>query len=315
MTLAPTSSVRRLRLEVGRRLDGLLQGERLGFLPGPGTEPAEARAYAPGDDVRRMDWAVTARTGDPHVRQAIAERELETTLVADLTPSMSFGTVRWEKRELALAVCAAVAHLAGGPGDRLGAVLLADDVRRLPARSGRAAALAVLHVLAGARPADGPALPHARPSLAAGLEAVAVPPRRRGLVVVVSDLVEPPGATAAGDAPGPSWGRPLRRLAQRHDVIVAEVLDPRELALPSVGVLRLVDPETGRSLEVQTGSRRLRRRYAEAAAARRAHLATAVREAGAAHLVVRTDRDWVLDLARFLTARRRLHAAGRRAAR
>jgi uncharacterized protein (DUF58 family) len=315
MTLAPAPSVRRLRLEVGRRLDGLLQGERLGFLPGPGTEPAEARAYAPGDDVRRMDWAVTARTGDPHVRQAIAERELETTLVADLTPSMSFGTVRWEKRELALAVCAAVAHLAGGPGDRLGAVLLADGVRRLPARSGRAAALAVLHVLAGARPADGPSLPHARPSLAAGLEAVAVPPRQRGLVVVVSDLVEPPAATAAADAPGPSWARPLRRLAQRHDVIVAEVLDPRELALPSVGVLRLVDPETGRSLEVQTGSRRLRRRYAEAATARRAQLATAVREAGAAHLVVRTDRDWVLDLARFLTARRRLHAAGRRAAR
>lgn len=303
--LAPASSVRRLRLDVGRRLDGLLQGERLGFLPGPGTEPAEARAYSPGDDVRRMDWAVTARTGDPHVRQAIAERELETTLLVDLTPSMSFGTVRWEKRELALAISAAVAHLAGGPGDRLGAVVLADGVRRLPARSGQEAGLALLHVLAAARPGAG-----AAPTLAEGLKAVAVPPRRRGLVVVVSDLVEPgPGAEE------PSWAGPLRRLGRRHDLVVVEVLDPRELELPSVGVLRLVDPETGRSLEVQTGSRRLRRRYAEAAAARRAHIAAAVRRSGAGHLVVRTDRDWLLDLAAFLTARRRLQAAGRRAAR
>ena len=304
--IAPAASVRRLRLDVGRRLDGLLQGERLGFLPGPGTEPAEARAYEPGDDVRRMDWAVTARTGDPHVRQAVAERELETTLLVDLTPSMSFGTVRWEKRELALSVSAAVAHLASGPGDRLGAVVLADGVRRLPARSGQAATLAMLHVLSATRPADGVAAP----SLSDGLQAVAVPPRRRGLVVVVSDLVEP-GPVGAE----PSWAGPLRRLEQRHDLVVAEVLDPRELELPSVGVLRLVDPETGRTLEVQTASKKLRQRYADAAAARREQVAAAVRRSGAGHLVVRTDRDWLLDLARFVSARRRLHAAGRRAAR
>jgi uncharacterized protein (DUF58 family) len=304
--LVAATSVRRLRLDVGRRLDGLLQGERLGFLPGPGTEPAEARAYAPGDDVRRMDWAVTARTGDPHVRQAVAERELETTLLVDLTPSMSFGTVRWEKRELALSVAAAVGHLTSGPGDRLGAVVLGDGVRRLPARSGQAATLALLHVLSGTRPPDGVRAP----SLADGLQAVAVPPRRRGLVVVVSDLVE---AGPADDEP--SWAGPLRRLGQRHDVVVAEVLDPRELELPSVGVLRLVDPETGRSLEVQTSSARLRRRYAEAAGARRAQVAAAVRRSGAGHLVVRTDGDWLLALARFVSARRRLHAAGRRAAR
>src|SRR5688500_16323107 len=110
--LAPERSVRRLSLDVGRRLDGLLQGEHLGYLPGPGTEPAEARAYSPGDDVRRMDWAVTARTGAPHVRQAVAERELETTLLVDLTSSMSFGTVRSEKREVAVALGAAISHLA-----------------------------------------------------------------------------------------------------------------------------------------------------------------------------------------------------------
>ena len=295
--LAPAESVRRLCLQVAHRLDGLLQGDHLGYLPGPGTEPAEARAYSPGDDVRRIDWAVTARTGDPHVRQAVSERELETTLLVDLTASMSFGTVRTAKREVAVALAAAVGHLASGPGDRLGAVVLADGLRRLPARSGRQACLALLHVLQTSRPLQG-----AGPTLAEGLAAVLDPPRRRGLVVVICDLVGPGGTP---------WQDPLRRLAQRHDVVVAEIIDPRELELPSVGVLRMVDPETGRHLEVPTGNRRVRERYAEAAAAARAANAGAVRQAGAGHIVLRTDRDWLPDLARFLATRRRLRAAGR----
>ncbi|MBC7373412.1 MAG: DUF58 domain-containing protein [Frankiales bacterium] len=300
--LAPAASVRRLSLQVAHRLDGLLQGDHLGYLPGPGTEPAEARAYAPGDDVRRIDWAVTARTGEPHVRQAVAERELETTLLVDLTASMSFGTARSEKREVAVALAAAVGHLASGPGDRLGAVVLGEGVRRLPARSGRLAALALLHVLQTTRPGDG-----AGPSLQAGLEALVSPPRRRGLVVVVSDL-QSAGHVTGLDLP---WARPLRQLAQRHDVVVVEVVDPRELELPAAGVMRLADPESGRHLEVQTGDRRLRERYAAAAAARRSGHAEAIRSAGAGHLLLRTDRDWLPPLAGFLAARRRLRAAGR----
>jgi uncharacterized protein (DUF58 family) len=299
--LAAEASVRRLSLRIARRLDGLLQGDHLGYLPGPGTEPGEARSYAPGDDVRRIDWAVTARTGEAHVRQAVAERELETTLLVDLTASMSFGTATCEKREVAVAVSAAFAHLATGPGDRLGAVVLSDGVRRLPARPGRLAGLALLHVLQGSRPADGPG-----PTLAGGLQTVASPPRRRGLVVVVSDLLEP-----GPPQHEPSWAGPLRSLGRRHDVVVAEVVDPRELELPSVGVLRLVDPESGRHLEVQTASRRLRERYAAAAAARRAGHASAVRAAGAGHVVLRTDRDWLVELAGYLAARRRTRAAGR----
>ena len=297
--LASPAAVRRLALQVSARLDGLLQGEHLGHLPGPGTEPADARVYSPGDDVRRIDWAVTARTGEAHVRQAVAERELETNLLVDLTPSMSFGTARHEKRDVAVALAAAVGHLASGPGDRLGAVVLSDAVRRLPARSGQVAVLALLHVLTSTRPVEG-----AGPSLAEGLRALAQPPRRRGLVVVISDLVGPVG-------PDPDWAMPLRRLTSRHDVVVAEVVDPRELELPSVGTLRLVDPETGRHLEVPTGDRRLRERYAAAAAARRAGWASAVRAAGAGHLVVRTDQDWLPALATHLAARRRLRAAGR----
>lgn len=281
---------RRLYLEVGRRLDGLLQGDHLGRLPGPGTEPAEARRYSPGDDVRRIDWAVTARTLETHVRDAVAERELETTLVVDLSGSMSFGTAHWEKRTLAVSAAAAFAHLAAGPGDRLGAVLLSPDgVRRLPARSGRQATLALLHVLLETPRGDGPG-----PGLADALRRVVDPPRRRGLVVVVSDLLD-----------RDEWIAPLRRLGQRHDVVVAEVVDPRELTLPDVGVLRLVDPESGRELEVHTGSRRLRERYAAAAAARRAQHAASVRGAGAGHVVLRTDRDWLRDLATHLARRRR----------
>ena len=297
--LASPAAVRRLALQVSARLDGMLQGDHLGHLPGPGTEPAEARAYSPGDDVRRIDWAVTARTQTPHVRQSVAERELETTLLVDLTASMSFGTARSEKRDVAIALAAAVGHLASGPGDRLGAVVLSDRVRRLPPRAGRSAVLALLHVLTTTRPLEG-----AGPSLAEGLQALAHPPRRRGLVVVVSDLVGPAASP-------PEWAAPLRRLAQRHDVVVAEVVDPRELELPSVGTLRLVDPESGRSLEVPTGDRRLRERYAAAAAARRAGWAAAVRSAGAGHLVLRTDQDWLPAFAGHLAARRRLRAAGR----
>lgn len=296
------ASARRLRLDVARRLDGLLAGDHLGYLVGPGTEAAEARLYGPGDDVRRIDWSASARTNETHVRDAVAERELETTLLVDLTASMSFGTVTCEKRDIALAVAAAVMHLSSGGGDRVGAVVLTSaGMKRMPPRGGRDASLALLHRLLTQEPADGTG-----PELAAGLASVLNPPRRRGLVVVLSDLLTPVGVE-------PSWARPLRMLANRHDVIVGEVVDPRELTLPDVGVLRLVDPESGRHLEVQTRSKALRERYAAAASARRSSNAAAVRRAGAGHVVLRTDRDWLVDLATFLATRRRLRAAGRAA--
>ncbi|MCW2779092.1 MAG: hypothetical protein JWN17_2817, partial [Frankiales bacterium] len=268
--LAPAPSARALQLDVSRRLDGLLQGDHLGFLPGPGSEPAEARVYAPGDDVRRIDWAVTARTSSVHVRDAVAERELETTLLVDLTASMSFGTATTEKREVAIAVAAAFGHLAGGPGDRLGAVVLGDAVRRVRARAGREASLALLHLLL-----ETPRVTTAGPSLAEGLVACASPPRRRGLQVVVSDLLEPGDGTAE-----PAWSAPLRRLTVRHEVVVVEVVDPRELELPAVGTLRLVDPETGRQVEVHTGAA-MRQRYAVAAADGRERHAALFRCSGA----------------------------------
>lgn len=281
--------LRRLQLEVFRRLDGLLHGDHTGRLPGPGGEPAEARAYAAGDDVRRIDWAVTARTTDTHVRTTIADRELLTTVVLDLSSSMSFGTTGAEKRELAVAAATGVLHLTAGPGDRVGVLLVGGaGLRRLPARSGREATAATLRAVAAEPRADGPG-----PDLASALREVARAPRTPGLVVVVSDLL--------GDT---GWQQPLRLLAARTEVLVCEVLDPREVELPDVGLLQLVDPETGHSDEVRL-TRTVRERFAQAAAERRAGHVALVRRAGAGHVVLRTDTDWVAALARVLQTRRR----------
>ena len=270
------------------------------MLPGPGTERAEAREYLPGDDVRRMDWAVTARTTVPHVSDPLADRELETWLVADLSASQEFGTARCEKRDLVLAAAATVGFLNTRTGNRIGAVLMSADPatggRAIPARSGRAHLHGVLRAIATApRTAhDRPAAGTAGPDLAGAIESLRRPARRRGMAVVISDFLP-------GDAADPfGWQRPLRALGARHQVLAIEILDPRELELPDVGVLRVVDPESGRLLEVNTRSRRVRRRYAEAAAAQREQIAAALRGAGADHLQLRTDRDWMFDVVRHV---------------
>jgi uncharacterized protein (DUF58 family) len=282
--------LRRLELTVTRRLDGLLRGQYAGLLPGAGTEIAGSREYRPGEDeVRGMDWAVTARTSVPHVRETIADRELTVWMLVDATPSMDFGTAAMEKRELAVSAVAAVGFLTAGHGNRLGAeVMSATGVRRFPARTGRAHLLGLLRTLLAVPRGD----PGTAPSLADTLDGLAL--RRRGLVVVVSDFLDD------------GWEQPLRRVTQRHQVIAVEVVDPRELVLPNVGVLTVVDPETGRRREVSTASRRTRQRFAAAAAEQKAAVRASVRRAGAAHLPLRTDRDWVADIARHVYAQRRL---------
>ncbi len=295
-------ALRRIELGVFRRLDGILQGDYLGLVPAPGSEPGEGREYAPGDDVRRMDWNLTARTAAPHVRDTVADRELETWVVVDRSASLDFGTAAWEKRDLALAAVAAVGYLTIRGGNRIGSLVLGPDGSFVvPAVGGQAALHSLLLRLDRMERRDGP---HADTSrLADGLVRATKVARRRGLVVVVSDFLD-----------GREWERPLRALAARHDVLAMEVVDPRELELPSVGLLTLVDPESGRRLEVQTASQRLRDRYAEAAAEQRAEIARTIRAAGAEHLQLRTDRDWVLDLVRFVAARKR-RRAGRAVAR
>jgi uncharacterized protein (DUF58 family) len=296
--LAPEQALRRLELTIVRRLDGLLQGDHLGLVPGPGTEAAEGREYVAGDDVRTMDWNLTARTTTPHVRDRIADRELETWVLVDATASMDFGTGRVEKRDLAVVAVAAVAFLTERAGNRIGAHILCDgEARHVPARTGRPHLLGLLRALLNVpRAAPGG---RTAPSLGAGAELLGRTTGRRGLVVVVSDFLEPVE----------SWERPLRQLAARHQVLAVEVLDPRELTLPDVGLLTVVDPETGRRREIPTATKRLRERYAAAAAEQRAAIETAVRRAGAAHLRLRTDGDWMRDIVAHVLARRRTAAA------
>lgn len=283
-------TLRRLELTVTRTLDGLLHGDFRGLVPGAGSEAGEGRLYQPGDDVRRIDWNLTARTTVPHVRDTVAERELETWFVVDGTASLDFGTARYEKRWLAMTAVAAFGFLAARGGNRIGAVVYdAGGTHVLPPRSGREAVHGLLRRLERRERSGEGVTP-----LADALRKVRHLARRRGLVVVISDLLDP------GD-----WPRELRALTARHDVVVAQPRDPREDELPPVGLLTLVDPETGARREVQTSSRKLRQRFAEAATAQRAETLSKVRGAGATHLDLSTDRDWLLDVVRFVVARRR----------
>ncbi|MDQ3946146.1 MAG: DUF58 domain-containing protein, partial [Actinomycetota bacterium] len=212
---------------------GLMQGDHLGLFPGPGTEAGECPLYVPGDDVRLMDWNVSARTTVPHVRDPIFDHELDVWLVADLSPSQSFGTAGRSKRDVVVSVAAGFGVPASRLANRVGAVVLdVDGVSHLPARPGRRHLLAVLHRMVTAASGDG----GGRTDLAPALGAVGRLARRRGVVVVISDFLVAPG-----------WERPLARLAARHDVVAAEVLDRRELELPAVGLLSLADAETGSS--------------------------------------------------------------------
>lgn len=294
-------SLRHLELMVTRRLDGLLLGDHHGLLPAAGTEPASGRPYVPGDDARRIDWNLSARSLETHVRTTDADRELETWVVVDTSASCDFGTARSEKRHLVAAMVASVGFLTLRDGNRLGAVLAGGDrLITVPARAGRSPLVALLGRLLNLPRRDG--APGDGATLAAALDRLHGVHRRRGAVVLVSDLLE------AADGPA-GWARPLGRLAHRHHVVVAEVRDPREAELPAVGLLTVVDPETGRRLEVQSASARLRARFATAAAGQRAERAQSVRAAGAQHLVLSTDRDWLIDVVRFVVAARRRSAA------
>jgi uncharacterized protein (DUF58 family) len=285
------ASLRQLELLVRKRVDGLLHGDHQGLIPGSGTDTADGRAYQPGDDVRRIDWNLSARSNSTQVRETIAERELETWLVVDGTASLDFGTADHEKRDVAMAAVAVFGFLAVGGGNRLGAVIYDDrGIAVVPPRAGIAGVRGLLlRLLRRERAGEGGA------ALADALDRAGRLARRRGLVVVISDFLP-------GDE---GWERPLRALAARHDVVVVEVGDPRERELPPVGLLTLVDPETGRLREVQTSDPRLRARFRAAAEADREDVRRRVRSCGAANLVLSTDRDWTLDVVRFVQARRR----------
>ena len=283
----PEGLLRALDVTIGKRMEGLLAGDFRSTLLGAGSELAMIRPYAPGDDVRRIDWNVTARTSEPHVRVDLAERVLVTWLVLDTTPSMQFGTADRRKADVAEGVAIAIGHLATRRGNRLGIVTFGDEsTYAIPPRQGR---VALLGLLKAVREEDegGPGTGAA--SLGEALDRAGSLARQKSLAVVVSDFRGPR-----------DWRRPLLDLAGRHDVVAVEVRDPREQELSNVGLLWLVDPETGRQLRVDTRSRKLRERFAAAAAAERAQVAQAFSSAGVRHVVLSTSGDWLRPLVAFL---------------
>lgn len=292
----------RLQLVVTRRRRGLVQGEHLGLFPGPGSEPGESRIYVLGDDVRLIDWNVTARTGELHVCDPVADHEVDLWLLVDVSASQHFGTTVREKREVVVGLAAAFGLPATRLANRVGAVIVGGgEVVTVPPATGRVRLLALLRRVL-ATPAweqEG------RTDLAAAVARLERLTRRRSVVVVISDLLCPPG-----------WEAALGRLGSRHDLVVAEVYDPRELELPRMGILTLVDPETGRSRVIDSSRTSLRAAFARASVAQREATAAAIARAGADHLVVSTEADWLGEALAFFarrTRRRTYRASPRRA--
>ncbi len=282
----PEGLLRALDVTIGRRMEGLLAGDFRSSLLGTGSELAMVRPYVPGDDVRRIDWNVTARTSEAHVRVDLAERVLVTWLVLDVSPSMQFGTADRRKADVAEGVAIAIGHLATRRGNRLGVVTYGDaHPRALSPRQGRVGLIGLLAALRQ-EPEE---TRTGWISLGEGIRLAGALARQKSLVVVVSDFRGP------GD-----WRQPLLELAGRHDVVAVEVRDPREQELSNVGLLWLVDPETGRQLRVDTRSRRLRERFRVAAAAERAQVARSFASVGVRHVVLTTSGDWLRAFVVFL---------------
>ena len=281
----PGSVLRALDLTIGRRVEGLLAGDYRSSRLGPGTELAQVRVYEPGDDVRMIDWNVTARTQVPHVRVHLAERVLTSWVVVDASASMRFGTADRRKADVAEGAALAIAHVATRRGNRLGVVSFGGaEPRVLPPRQGRAGLLGMLTELREERePEDGAT------SFAAAFSRAAAVARQRALVAVISDFRGPL-----------DWRPQLIQLAARHDVVAIEIRDPREQELPKMGELWLVDPETGRKLRVDTRSPRLRARFANAAADERSAVAATFTSVGVRHVVLPTEGDWLRVLVPFL---------------
>src|SRR3954471_4428006 len=286
----PAALVDALALSLARRGAGVLPGDRLAPGVGSGTELAQLRPYQLGDDLRQLDPAASARTGIAHVRLQVPERIVTTWLVLDVSASMAFGTADRLKSDVAEGVALVVGRLAVRRAGRVALITCGGPAETLlPPRGGRPALIAMRKGLQGVAP-DGESQGGA---LAGALRRVALLARGPGLVVVISDFRE-------GEGERPEWSRALAALSARHDLLAVEVVDRREAALPDVGEITLVDPETGARIEPDTSSAELRRRFEAAELARRDDLKRRLRRARAAHVELDTDSDWLRALGRSL---------------
>ncbi|NTU78871.1 MAG: DUF58 domain-containing protein [Chloroflexales bacterium] len=288
---APERILQRLDWQVIRRLDGLLQGDYRTLFYGAGVDFADLREYQPGDDIRYIDWNVTARMETPYVRQYAEDREISAWFLLDLSPSMDFGTVEAQKRTVLIDVVTTFARLLTRHGNRVGAIFYGDGVERtVPARGGRLQVLRLADDLLRRPPLARAPLTDLGALLEAGLRTV----RRRSLIFVISDFISVPG-----------WERQLKVLNQRHEVLVVRLWDPREIELPDVGPIIMEDAETGEQLYVDTHDRRFRERFRAAALRRAAALGEALKAAGVDALALSTEEDLVRAIVRFASLRQR----------
>ena len=280
--------LRKLELDVTRRLDGLLHGDHRGLVPGHGSELGETRQYAPGDDVRRIDWNVTARTNETYIHEQIADRDLSAWIVVDVSATMDFGTQANDKAQTAMAAAATVGFLTARSQNRLGAVLVAGPkLHVMPPRAGKNQVRAILASLASSPPSEG-----AGPAdLSGALERVGAIANRRGFVAVISDFA------------GERWIEPFGRTGIRHELLALVVSDPREHDVPPIGLVELVDPATGRTREIRVTAK-VQRRFAEAAAEERSRRLAGLRRAHAEIVELSTAEDWLASIIKHVQRKR-----------
>lgn len=286
----PEAILRRLDWTVVRRLDGLLQGDYRTLFRGFGLDLADLREYRFGDDVRHIDWNVTARLQTPYVREFTEDREITAWFLLDLSPSVDFGTVQTVKRDLLVDFATVLSRVLTRHGNRVGAIFYTSRVDRvIPARGGKVQVLRLTDDLLHQVPVRHAYATDLTPLLETAIRTL----RRRSLVFIVSDFISAPG-----------WDRPLHLLAQRHEVLAIRLSDPREMELPDVGPLVLQDSETGEQLYVDTHDQGFRRRFAESAHRREQALSTILSSAGVDVLRLSTDGDLAKEIVRFATLRK-----------
>jgi uncharacterized protein (DUF58 family) len=287
----PERVLQRLDWHVIRRLDGLLQGDYRSLFYGYGVDFADLREYQPEDDIRYIDWNVTARMDWPYVRQYVEDREVTAWFLLDLSPSVDFGGATGQKRAVLVDFVATVARLLTRHGNKVGAVFYGRGVERtVPAGGGRRHVLRLINDLMTRPHHDRAPFTNLCDLIEAGLHSI----RKRSLVFLISDFICEPG-----------WERPLTLLSRKHEALAVRLYDPRETELPSAGPIYLEDAETGEQIYVDTHDPVFRQRFQAAAQQREADLAQSFRRAGVDALSLSTEEDLVRAIVRFATLRRR----------
>ncbi len=290
-TATPERILQRLDWQVIRRLDGLLQGDYRSLFYGYGVDFADLREYQPEDDIRYIDWNVTARMSAPYIRQYVEDREITAWFLLDLSPSVDFGTVENQKRSMLVDFVTTFARLLTRHGNRVGAMFYGNRIERtIPARGGKLQVLRLVNDLLKQPRLSNVPLTNLTPLLQGALNAI----KKRSLVFVISDFISLPG-----------WEGSLTLLNQRHEVIAIRLWDPREMDLPDVGPLILEDAETGEQLYVDTHDKKFRQNFREAAQRREAGLNNSFKHAGVDVLPLSTDDDLVRAIVRFATLRQK----------